>query len=254
MLDPTKRFSSRVDNYVQFRPRYPDAALDLVREECGLEPNWTIADLGSGTGFSSELFLKNGNRVFGVEPNPDMRTAAEQLLEGEAGFTSVDGSAEATTLPDASIDLITAGQAFHWFDVPATRAECRRILKPRGWIALIWNERRVADDVLQAEYEVFLREFGTDYENVGLQHKVDETDFDAFFGGSWTTRECFYEQLFDFEGLKGRVLSASYIPEPGAPRFDEMIAALRALFNANSERGEVAFRYRTKVYIGRMPE
>lgn len=252
MLDSTRRFSTRVDNYIQYRPRYPEAALELLREETGLKPDWKVADLGSGTGFSSELLLKHGNEVFGVEPNPDMRAAAEQLLIFEEKFASIDGTAEATTLPDASVDLIIAGQAFHWFDVPATRAECRRILKPEGWAALIWNERRVGDDALQAEYEFFLREFGTDYEQVGFQHKVDESSFDEFFGGPWTSRECFYEQRFDFEGLKGRVLSASYVPEPGAPRFDEMMAELRRLFEVNEMDGEVVFRYRTKVYCGRL--
>lgn len=249
MLQPTTRFSSRVDNYVRYRPHYPAEVLQLLTEECGLNPDWIIADLGSGTGFSSELFLQNGNAVFGVEPNREMREAGEQLLKDELKFTSINGTAEATTLPDESIDLIIAGQAFHWFDVEATRVECQRIIKPGGRIALIWNERRVADDPLQAEYEAFLLKFGTDYENVGLKHKVDESSFDTFFGGEWATRECPNEQILDWDSFKGRVLSASYIPESDQPNYVEMLNALRALFDAHEKSGEVAFRYSTRIFV-----
>src|SRR5437870_2796600 len=149
-LRPKERFSRRVENYVKYRPGYPGAVLDWLRQHCGLTADWVIADIGSGTGFLAELFLKNGNRVFGTEPNSEMRAAGETLLKKYSRFVSVDGSAEATGLDSSSVDLITAGQAFHWFDRPRARQEFERILKPGGWAALVWNERLINTPFLVA--------------------------------------------------------------------------------------------------------
>src|SRR6476469_8499971 len=142
MQDSTKRFSSRVENYIKYRPSYPPTVIDILTEHCQLTPAAVMADIGSGTGLLTELFLKHGNRVFGVEPNRAMREAGERLLAGYSNFTSVDGVAEATTLPDHSVAFVTAGQAFHWFDVAKTRQEFIRILQPQGWAVLVWNVRQ----------------------------------------------------------------------------------------------------------------
>src|SRR5579884_1615786 len=141
-LDPTGRFSGRAEDYARSRPRYPDAVLDALRRDIGLSPQTIVADIGSGTGILTEMFLRNGNVVYGVEPNPDMRRAAEQLLAGYHRFHSINGTAEQTTLPAGSIDLVTAAQAFHWFDAAAARREFRRILRPPYIVALLWNDRR----------------------------------------------------------------------------------------------------------------
>src|SRR5213595_654680 len=133
MSDPTKRFSNRVENYIKYRPGYPDAVIDLLTEECRLTQQSIIADIGSGTGILSELFLKNGNSVFAIEPNAAMRRTAEDLLRKHPKFTSIDAAAEATTLDIASVDFVTAAQAFHWFDRKNARKEFARILKPEGW-------------------------------------------------------------------------------------------------------------------------
>ena len=143
MSDSTRRFSSRVDNYVKYRPSYPPEVVELLAAECGLTPGALVADIGAGTGLLAELFLQNGYRVLGVEPNREMRQAGERLLGDYPHFTSIDGTAEVTTLADKSVDIITAGQAFHWFDREKARAEFARILRPGGWVALVWNERRV---------------------------------------------------------------------------------------------------------------
>src|ERR1700732_4152215 len=131
--DSKQRFSNRVADYVRYRPGYPAEVLTLLRTQCGLKSGHVIADIGSGTGFLSELFLKNGNRVYGIEPNEAMRQAGEEYLASYDGFASINGSAEATTLDDASIDFVSAGQAFHWFEPVVARHEFRRILKPEGW-------------------------------------------------------------------------------------------------------------------------
>ena len=182
--DAKQRFSNRVADYVRYRPSYPPALLDRLRSECGLRAESVIADIGSGTGLLSELFLKNGNRVFGVEPNEAMRLAGEEYLASYDGFVSVNGSAEATTLDDASVNFVTAGQAFHWFDQNAARAEFLRILKPAGWVVVIWNERLTDASPFVREYEDLLRKFGTDYASVKESYPSEEHMRDFFGAGA----------------------------------------------------------------------
>ena len=235
---------------MRFRPGYPKEILGLLKTECGLAHNSVIADIGSGTGKLTEPFLANGNRVFGVEPNREMREAGERLLKGSANFTSIAATAEETTLPDASIDFITAGQAFHWFDRERCRTEFARILKPGGWIVLVWNDRKtVATDFL-VEYEKLLKTYATDYSKV--DHKqIDDDVVREFFGYAPAKKAFPSSQDFDFEGLKGRLLSSSYAPEAGQPGHAEMLQELERLFNAHQENGRVQFIYDTVVYYGK---
>ena len=252
MLDPTKRFSSRVENYVRFRPGYPPEVLGLLRDDCGLTNEATVADIGSGTGKLAELFLANGNRVFGVEPNREMRAAGERLLRPFPRFTSIDGTAEATTLPGHSADFISAGQAFHWFDAEECRAEFSRILKPGGWVVIVWNDRHVDSTPFLAAYEELLRACSTDYENVNHRRFNDGVAITQFFRGQPRRENFPNAQRFDFDGLQGRLLSSSYAPEAGQPRHDEMLAALKNIFDAHQKDGQVVFEYETRVYCGRL--
>jgi SAM-dependent methyltransferase len=250
--DSKRRFSSRVENYVKYRPGYPAALVELLARECGLTRDTVVADVGSGTGILTELLLRNGNRVVGVEPNADMRDAAERLLAGYPNFVSVAGSAEATTLDAASVGVVVAGQAFHWFDHAAARREFARILAPGGHVALVWNVRRVDASAFMTEYEALLRAFGTDYEQVS-HHGVDERELDAFFGpGRYASFVLPNAQAFDYAGLEGRLLSSSYVPNVGEPRYEEMLAALGELFARHEVDGKVAFDYDTKVFCGRL--
>ena len=251
MKDTTQRFTTRVEQYVRFRPGYPREVLELLEAECGLTSDSVIADIGSGTGILSELLLKNGNTVFGVEPNGPMRAAGEELLQQYPGFHSIDGSAEATSLKSGSIDLITAGQAFHWFDGAKARTEFVRILKPEAFVALIWNDRRLDSTPFLRAYEDLLVNFGTDYNQV--KHLTATGPITKFFApGNFQLRSFPNSQEFDFEGLKGRVLSASYTPEPGHPNFESMIARLHEVFEVHKRNGKVAFEYDTEVYYGRL--
>jgi SAM-dependent methyltransferase len=252
MADPTRRFSSRVENYVKYRPSYPPAVIDLLRGECGLRAESIVADVGSGTGILSELFLKNGNRVFGVEPNREMRAAGERLLGEYAAFTSVDGTAEATTLPHHSCDFVTAGQAFHWFDRGRARAEFARILRPGGWVVLVWNDRRLGTTPFLEAYERLLQSYALDY--AAVNHKqIDDAVIGAFFApGSFKVATFENRQVFGFDGLKGRLLSSSYTPEPSHPNYTPMLDELRAIFAAHQAGGTVAFDYDTLVYYGRL--
>ena len=251
MSDPTKRFSDRVENYIKFRPGYPDAVIDLLTEECGLNRQSIIADIGSGTGILSEPFLKNENQLFAIEPNASMREAGEKLLEHYSKFTSIEGCAEATTLLDDSVDLIGVGQAVNWFDQRLARDEFSRILKPNGWVALIWNERRINSTPFLRAYEQMLLKFGTDYQEV--RHERVYQDVESFFSPRGFRLRTFDNgQCFDFQGVKGRLLSSSYVPAPGHEVFEAMLEELRSIFEEYQKAGEIVFEYDTKVYFGQL--
>lgn len=252
MINPTGRFSTRVENYVKYRPGYPQGVIELLRDECGLNSSSVIADIGSGTGILSEMFLKNGLKVYGVEPNREMREAGERLLGAYSNFKSIEGTAEATTLEAGSVDFITAGQAFHWFDRERARREFLRILRAGGWTAFLWNERRTDTTPFLVDYERMLIRYGTDYEAVNHTN-IDAQVIASFFApGDFRLKIFDTRQVFDFESLKGRLLSSSYTPEEGHPDYNPMLKELERIFQAHEAGGEVAFEYDTKIYYGRL--
>lgn len=246
-LNSTERFSNRVADYVKYRPDYPSALIAYLTECCGLRSSQVVADIGSGTGLLTQLLLKQGNPVYGVEPNAKMRAAAEEFLQIYPRFKSVAGQAEATRLESHSVDWIVAGQAFHWFDQRATRQEFDRILKPDGWLALIWNSRLMSDPFQQA-YEGFLLTHAPDYSVVSQRRPSAETLAEFFAPAKMETATFDHQQIFDFEGLKGRLLSCSYAPKEDAENYGEMIDALRSLFYKCSHQDQLFFRYTTHVY------
>lgn len=250
--NPTTRFSDRVDYYLKYRPRYPAKILEFFKDELRLTSSSVVADIGSGTGFLSELILDNGNRVYGVEPNKEMRETAEKLLKKYWKFRSVNGCAEDTTLLRRSVDFITVGQAFHWFKIEKAQLEFSRILKPGGWIVLLWNERLTdATPFLQA-YERLLLKYSIDYQQVDHRN-VNNRKLDSFFGrGKYGIKIFKNSQEFDFNGLKGRLLSSSYIPMEEHSQYESMISELKAIFKSHKQAGRVCFEYDTKVYFGRL--
>ena len=249
--DPTLRFSTRVDNYIRFRPGYPSAVIDLLREECGLTPESRIADIASGTGIFTCMLLENGNPVHAVEPNPEMRRAAERLLAAYPNFISVNGTAEATTLQDQSVDLVTAAQAAHWFDRARARAEFVRILKPTGWLVLLWNERSTDSTPFLRAYEQLLVAYGTDYQQVRHERTTDRID--SFFDPAPCQQKMFsMVQEFDYASLEGRLLSSSYAPLATEPGYESMLRDLRRIFDAHASEGKVRMPYTTRVYYGQL--
>ena len=250
--NPTGRFSNRVADYVRYRPRYPARVLETLIAECGLTPASVIADIGSGTGFSAEMFLKNGNTLYGVEPNAAMRAAGEQVLAGYPNFISLDGSAEATGLADHSIDFVVAGQAFHWFDRSRARAEFSRILKPVGWAVLFWNTRLTDSSPFMADYEALLQRFSRDYNEVYHTNIGDDVLSAFFANGQYAQRAFANPYMLDFEQLLGRTLSASYMPSADDPAYPEVQAALQRLFAAYQVDGLICYEYVTELYFGHL--
>ena len=247
---PTSRFSSRVRSYVLYRPHYPEAIIPHLINACGLAQNSIVADIGSGTGFLSELFLEFGNTLYGVEPNLEMREAGEHYLERFTEFHSIDGTAEATTLGDSSVDIVAAGQAFHWFNVPKSIAEFKRILKPNGKAVIVWNERLTNSSQFLREYEDLLLKFGTDYTTINHTNIQDSSIAALYEPTSYELKIFDNTQLVDFEGLRGRFDSSSYVPSPEATNYSEAIEALRNVFERNAVNDQVAIEYACKVHTG----
>lgn len=249
--DPTRRFSDRVAYYVRHRPGYPSALMDVFRRRLGLEPSHAVADVGSGTGKLSELLLRNGNPVIGIEPNREMREAAEVALRDFPQFRSVAGSAESTGLDADSVDHVVAAQAFHWFRADEARAEFVRIGRPGGWTALVWNRRLESSPFLCA-YEDLLHRFSLDYAAVDHRKKSDPVTLHEFFGGGHQRATLPNAQRLGWDGLRGRVLSSSYAPLPGQPNHDALFRELRRTFDAHQQNGRVTFEYETEVTWGRL--
>ncbi len=247
----TSRFSDRVENYVLYRPGYPPEALQALQTECGLKPVDVVADVASGTGIWSRMMLENGNSVFAVEPNAEMREAGERLLSGFPKFTSVSGTAEATTLPSQAVDFVTAAQAAHWFNRERARREFVRILKPGGWLVLLWNERLTDSTAFLRDYEQLLLTYGTDYQDI--RHEKTTSEVNQFFDPApYQEREFEMRQEFDYAGIEGRLLSSSYAPGPNHPQYAPMLRELRRIFDAHAVSGRATFEYKTRLYFGRL--
>ncbi|MCL2872792.1 MAG: class I SAM-dependent methyltransferase [Betaproteobacteria bacterium] len=251
-LNSTQRFSDRVANYVRYRPGYPAELVTFLHETCGVPVRAKIADIGAGTGISSKLLLDAGHPVIAVEPNDAMRQAADQWLSGYPNYSSVAAPAEQTTLPDASVDLVAAAQAFHWFDREKVRGEFARILRPDGLVALFWNIRLLDGSDFLRGYETLLRTYGVDYSAVAERYS-DDADMQAWFGAGLRHIGHFhYVQKLDFDGLRGRLLSSSYVPQAGHPNHEPAMQALRTLFDTTARQGVVDFAYDTRIYVGKL--
>ena len=248
MMRPTERFSSRAGDYARYRPGYPPAAIDLLAARCGLSATAVVADIGAGTGLLTEPLLERAAQVFAVEPNERMRAAAEARLGGRARFRSVNGTAEATTLEPASIDLIVVGQALHWFDLPRARREALRIIRAGGYGALLWNERPADPGPFLGDYEALLLRHAAEYAQV-VARRAQEASMREFLGGAMERAAFPNHQSLDFEGLRGRLLSSSYAPEQGSPQYQPMLAELAEVFRRHARGGQVVFPYQTLVYF-----
>lgn len=251
-LHPTQRFSSRVEHYARYRPRYPRELLELLAREVRFNRASVIADVGSGTGMLTEMLLEHGNEVLAVEPNAEMRGAAEQALRRFSAFHSLPGTGEATGLPPRWVDGITVAQAFHWFDATAAVREFKRILKPNGFVALIWNARATEATPFMAEYERIVSTYGSEFARSGKE-LVPLERLVELFGPGLKLHVLTNHQMLDREGLRGRLLSASYMPLAGQGGHEEMMTELDAAFDRCEVEGLVRMDYETRVYLVSIP-
>jgi SAM-dependent methyltransferase len=249
--NPLTRFSDRVADYVRYRPAYPREVIEVLGQRCGLAPSSVVADIGSGPGALARLFLEHGNEVFAVEPNAEMRSAGQELLGHFDRYHSVEGTAESAALGAESVDFITAAQAFHWFDWQRAKAEFHRILRPSGYVVLLWNDRRF-DSAFEEDYEQLLLDFGTDYSNVKDRGGAAVGALNGFFSGNYETAKLSNRQDFDLAGLRGRLFSASYAPKPDHPNHAPMLRAIEYAFRKHASNGKVTIEYDTNMYFGRL--
>jgi SAM-dependent methyltransferase len=248
---PAQRYSGKVESYARYRPSYPAAALDVLERECRLGCGARLADVGSGTGVFTQLLLDRGHHVFAVEINPEMRAAAEARLGSDSRLHSVAGCAEATTLPDGSVDAIVAAQAFHWFDPVRVVPEFERILRPGGGaIALIWNNRRIDADRFHAELEQAIVDGCPDY----TRFQLAEVEFSVARLAQMFPGRRVVEHEFDsvhplgLDGLHGLISSVSYCPPPGTAEHERLMVALQRLFERHHDRAVVSIRYRVQLF------
>ena len=251
-MNAKERFTTRVDAYKKFRPHYPAGLLMLLRQECGLTPSSVIADIGAGTGILSELFLEHGNPVIAVEPNAAMRAACAELAAPYPKLECIDGTAEATGLPDASIDFVTVGQALHWFDRRRAREEFARILRPHRYAVVLTNERHMGPEPFFVAYEQLLREHGIDYQRVKATYPSISDTLEFFAPAKMHMAIFPNHQDFDFDGLLGRTLSSSYMPQPGHAGHEAMHAALMHIFERHQMQGKVRMMYDCRVAYGQL--
>jgi ubiquinone/menaquinone biosynthesis C-methylase UbiE len=249
-MKPTERFSTRVKSYREHRPRYPREIVDVLQRECGLAADWVIADVAAGTGLLAEVFLKNGNPVIAVEPNAPMRAVCEELRGQFPRLRCVDGTAEATGLAENSVDMITVGQAMHWFDLGVTRREFARVLKPGGWYVVVYNHRKMHGDAFHEGYERLLVEFGIDYHVVHSNHLAEDRLREFFAPAEMKCTTLPNIQELALEGLQGRVLSSSYMPQEGHANYPEMTDAVTDLFARYAKDGIVRMEYECAVCYG----
>jgi SAM-dependent methyltransferase len=251
--EPTERFSDRVDDYVKYRPSYPTELLDVLAAHAGLSADATAADIGAGTGISTRLLLESGACVIAVEPNGPMRQALHSELDDRQRLSIVDGTAEATSIPAESVDLITCFQSFHWFAPAPTRAEFSRILRSTGYVALIWNDRRNDGSPFMADYDRLLASLPAGNRSDGHQKVVVDGRIEAFFQPLPVRCDRLKNsQRLDFPSLAGRLRSSSYTPTPEQPEYVPMMTALREIFNRHEQSGFVEMLYQTEIYTGRL--
>lgn len=244
-------FSPKVGDYAASRPDYPAALFEMLATEGGLTAAATVADVGAGTGLLTQGLLRLGCRVVAVEPNADMRRAADRLLSGAANYRSVEGSAEAMPLADGSVDLITAAQAFHWFEVDRARQEFLRVLKPAGQVALIWNDRGMSGDPLNQALEDLCTRFGGARRGA-LAARDEQSDVPRFFGAvrpreyGWP-----HAHRLDEKRFLALIFSRSYIPARDTDEGRAVADAARAVFRRFATGNTVEVRYRTVTFLGR---
>jgi SAM-dependent methyltransferase len=249
------RFDGRVADYDRYRERYDaNVVLPLLRTWCGLTSQWRVADVGAGTGMLADVFLGNGNSVIAIEPNEEMRTMCAQLHPDAPLLEILNGTAENTSLPDASVDAVVVGRALHWFDLHRTMEEFRRVLRPDGWVIVVALGRTEKGREENGEFERVLREASSTHADTHAAYKVYGQLPGFFDGGEFHHKVILGKMPFDWESLRGMTLSLSHSPRVTSPEFPEFERRLREFFDRYSREGVVTLESRYWINAGRFPE
>lgn len=248
-MDNTGKFTNKADNYVKYRPTYPKEFIDYLSSEVGFGKDSVVADIGAGTGILTKLLLDRAKSVYAVEPNLHMRQAGEKYCSEYKNFTAVDGTAEETSLPDKSVDFITAAQAFHWFDRDKAGLEFRRILKSGGKVVLVWNSRISSSEFIM-ENDELCRRICPNFNGFSGGTDEDGTIFDFFRDGKCDCRIFNNDRQLSLEEYIGGSLSASYAPFEGEPNYNTFVEGLTKLFEKYSSGGKLLMPNNTRSYAG----
>jgi len=237
--------------YAKYRPNYPSQVIDIIENTCRIPDGSVIADVGCATGSFSKSLLDNGYKVIGIERSDAMREKATSLLSAYPNFTCLAGRAEATELPDNSVDCVTAATSFHWFNLEGTKKEFKRILKSGGWCFLVWNYRMAEASEFMQAYENLLLRYGVNYKAVST--KTTEEEIYYFFHPSPVKTIAFpNKQLVNLEGFQGRIMATAYAPRAGHPKHEPMMEVAKEIFHHYEEDGYVEFFYNARCYYGQM--
>jgi ubiquinone/menaquinone biosynthesis C-methylase UbiE len=221
-----ENFTGKAEAYAKGRPGYPKAVIDTI---VGLAPKDAVfADIGAGTGKLTVKLAEREYSVLAIEPNTDMRKQLAITLAPYSNVKIIDGTAETTTLPDHSVDIITIAHALHWFDLDAFRIECRRIVKPGGLVIAIYNLTPGGEMI-----------------------RVSIKTTDAFFSNP-TTWEFPNPMQYTRENWLAYIASQDEYPLPNDPGYDAHIAKINAEFDRNSEDGLLNIDRITKIYSERI--
>jgi len=221
------KFSDKADNYAKYRQGYSEDILEYF-SEYGFSSNSIVADVGSGTGKLTKIFLENGNTVYAIKPNDNMRNIADSLLNGFKNYISINGSAENSTLQNGIIDFVVVGQAFHWFDAPKALIEFKKILKKNGVLSIIWYHRKT-DTPFWKGYENILKDNIPEYKGSNYRNFTDEI-MEKYFSGDYKKVEKIYSRELDFVELLGSFSSSSYTPKEDTIEYRNLSKLLNGIF------------------------
>jgi GrpB-like predicted nucleotidyltransferase (UPF0157 family)/ubiquinone/menaquinone biosynthesis C-methylase UbiE len=250
VLDSTQKFTGRAEAYKNARPNYAPALLGWLKEKYALGPGKVVADMGSGTGIFTQALLSTGATVYAVEPNSEMRAVAEDQFRSFPNFISVPRPAEATSLPEHTFDLITAAQAFHWFDSQRFNHEADRLLKPMGEAALIWNMKVESTPFCQV-YAETLRQYCPAFKGFGGGIKERLEEVEAFFASPPETKNFDHPLIDDRTTFLTGVASSSYALKSHEPGYDAFQQALNALFDRFAENSLLTIANQSLLFAGR---
>lgn len=249
-MNTIERFNNRVQYYLKYRQGYSTKIIDSLKKEINFDETFDIADIGSGTGLLSKLFVNNGNIVYGVEPNDEMRKAAEDLFSENYNFISIKGTAENTTLANKCVDLITTAQSFHWFNSKLAKDEFKRILRNGGYVVIIFNVRKNNTPFMKA-YNKLQENINSDFKKVRLENVTSKDIAEFFSNKKFKEKQIDTSQELDYPSLRGRLLSCSYMPLSGAEN-KRVLEELKDIFDKYNKKNKVIIEYQTKIYIGKL--